>query len=88
VVTLVQPKLLKFDGGMLNYVFPLAFVFVDTEARLQLSRAVKSARDTLSDSERISGKWNKDDKVRSWLDRKEHLSSAYGPNGQMKLKTL
>lgn len=72
MVTLVQPKLLKFDGGMLNYVFPLAFVFVDTEARLQLSRAVKSARDTLSDSERISGKWNKDDKVRSWLDRMEH----------------
>lgn len=57
---------------MLNYVFPLAFVFVDTEARFQLSRAVKSARDTLSNSERISGKWNKDDKVCSWLDGMEH----------------
>ena len=37
------------------------------DARFQLSQAVKSARDTLTDSEKISGKWNKDDKVRMHL---------------------
>ena len=38
-----------------------------TEARFQLSEAVKGGRSTLGDSERITGKWNKDDKVQQTL---------------------
>lgn len=47
------------------------------DARFQLSEAVRGARETLADTERISGKWNKDDKSKvtalcneksNWLD--------------------
>ena len=34
-----------------------------TEKRADLKDLITSARETLSDSERITGKWNKDDKV-------------------------
>ena len=34
-----------------------------TEKRVDLKDLIISARETLSDSERITGKWNKDDKV-------------------------
>lgn len=33
------------------------------DATYQLTQAVKQARDTLSDTDRIAGKWGKDDKV-------------------------
>ena len=42
---------------------PLLSAPFPSEARFQLSQAVKEGRNTLGDGERITGKWNKDDKV-------------------------
>ncbi len=33
-----------------------------TDSKCKLSQAVKTAKNTLGDSEKISGKWNKDDR--------------------------
>ncbi len=57
-----------------------------TDLRFKLSQAVKSAKNTLVDSEKISGKWNKDDRSKvnglcnetnDWLQyNQDALSSA------------
>jgi ankyrin repeat protein len=60
-----------------------------TEAKSILKKAINAAKDTLLDSERITGKWNKEDKSKvtalcnekmDWVDRdidytKEEISS-------------
>ena len=38
-----------------------------SEAKFQLKQAIAQARETLTDSEKLSGKWNKEDKVYKML---------------------
>jgi len=44
------------------YVFFITYLSPRTDAHSKFSEDVKTAKDVLTDSERISGKWNKDDR--------------------------
>ena len=60
------------------------YTHLHTDSRCKLSQAIKSAKDTLADSEKISGKWNKDDRSKvnglcneknDWLQNNQEVSS-------------
>ena len=54
------------------------------DSRFKFTRAIKSAKDTLGDSEKITGKWNKDDRSKvnglcneknDWLQHNQNASN-------------